>query len=138
MPTMLTTPSAAPTPSPAEYDFLASFERACTSVGLSYALVFDSYFVRGYVFKGPDYLMLGAPDPTRPSTWHVQWAEFHPRLRPLEAVGRLVRLMPYRMDYVGWSRELKRGGSRPRYYLTQRILDLTAGVPTASHAISLL
>ena len=130
MPTTLTTSSA-----PEEHDFLASFQRACTAVGIDYRLVFDSYFVRGYVFKGPDYLMLGSPDPTRSDTWHVQWAEFHPHPGRMVAVARLVRLMPYPLKYVGWSRDLRLPEGKPRYYLTERVLRLTAGVPTKAHAI---
>lgn len=133
---MPTTPTTLSAPElPEEYDFLASFQRACEKRGLDFRPIFDTYFVKGYILKGPEYLMLGSPHNTRPDTWHVMWAEFHPWPGRMVAVGRLVRMMPYPLKYVGWSRALRDGPVKTRYYLTERVLRLTAGMPTATHAI---
>jgi len=115
------------TPSPdVPYDFLRSFEEACTKVGLNYAILFDYYFERGYVFKGPDYLVLGGPMPDDDTTWHVFWAETTaPGRGSLRMIARFLDLMPYERPHVAWSRML-RGKMTTRYYLTARLRRLTA------------
>lgn len=108
------------------YDFLKSFEEACTKAGLNFAVIFDYYFEREYVFKGPDYLLLGGPMPGDDETWHVFWAETSkPGRQSLQMIARFLDLMPYERPRVAWSR-MVRGKMQTRYYLTARLRSLTA------------
>lgn len=126
------------TPSPAEpYDFLASFLKAHETVvsdpDESAPKAFDYWFDRGYVFKSPDYLMIGGDDPDEPNqdTWFVYWAELHPRLRTSTkkefglAVSTFLRLMPYHRPYVKWYRGFS-GNPNPKTYSTDRLLQLVS------------
>ena len=108
------------------HDFLTSFERACTKAGLNHAIIFDYYFEREYVFKGPDYLLLGGPMPGNDEAWHVFWAETtRPGRAKLDQIAHFLTLMPYPRKYVAWSR-MARGRMETRYFLTERLLRLTA------------
>lgn len=116
------------TPSPdAPHDFLASFKASCDLLELDYAVIFDHYFERQYVFKTPELMMLAGPEMGNDEAWHVFWAEVDPRLREntLHSIGRFVRLMPYKRKWLCWHR-LKRGRHTKRYYLTDRVLSLTS------------
>ncbi len=111
---------------PEPHDFLLSYRQACEKAGLNYTILFDYYFTHEYVFKGPDYLLMGGPDPQRGDAWHVHWAETTKPNRALpETIAHFLSLMPYERPYVSWSRAL-RGDMRTRYYLTKRLRALTA------------
>lgn len=110
----------------APYDFLKSFEEACTKAGLNYSILFDYYFSNEYVFKGPDYLLLGGPMPGNDQAWHVFWAETsRGKCADLKTIAHFLDLMPYERPYVAWSR-MTRGSMHTRYYLTARLRRLTA------------
>jgi hypothetical protein len=114
------------TPVPVRHDFLASFQKAHEAAGLDYVAAFDAYHEYGYVFKGPEYLMLGCADTTRSDAWLVYWAEMHPRpSHPLAAVALFLKLMPSHRPFIGWARCLK-GRHQVVYYSTDRLLHLTS------------
>lgn len=108
------------------HDFLASFQRACSAHGYDFAAAFDWYFAHGYVFKGPDYLLLGGPSTERPDAWFVFWAECSPPRPGFAAMRQFVQLVPYRRPYVGWARFLK-GRKTVKYYSTDRLMSFNSG-----------
>ncbi len=115
-------------PDPRPYDFLTGFLLAAKEAGLDGPAIFDEYFVRHHVIKGPDFLLMGQLDPERPDAWLVMWAEIHPTpTRPLAAVGLFLDKMPHHLPYVGWCRYLK-NRREVVYYSTARLLKLTSRV----------
>ncbi len=114
------------------YDYLASFSRACKDTPYDFAQSFDWHFTHGYVFKGPNYLMLASADPNRPDAWLVFWAEVRPAKRTREHIAMLLSHMPHFRPYVGWARYFK-GRPHVKYYSTSRLLALTKS-PDASPA----
>lgn len=106
-------------------DFLLELQKACDKGGFPFAQTFDTYFTRGYVFKGPDFLMLGERDPDRDDAWLVFWAHSVPQGRTIHNIGRFLRMMPYHLPYVGFARGLRDESMKVRYYLTDRLLRLT-------------
>jgi hypothetical protein len=65
------------------HDFLIDFIRAHDAAGINAADKLEYWLTHGYVFKTPDYLLIGGEDPDDPDpdTWFVYWAELRPGLR---------------------------------------------------------
>lgn len=113
------------------FDFFQQFKEAHDRVGLPYDLWFDHWFVHGYVFKGPDYFLVGGHDSENPKAWLVWWAATLPGMRTEHETVRLfLSLMPYYKPLVAWNRSLKNKRGL-RYYSTDRLLSLTA--PSSGH-----
>jgi len=112
MPTLLTTRSA---------DLLGECEAAHRAAGYNFAQVFDDFFTNHYVFKGPDYLLMGRADPNDHDAWLVWWASSStPRSGP-EMLRLFLHHMPHYRERVGWWRPLK--NRQPfKYYSTRRLL----------------
>lgn len=115
-PTMsLITPPTAP-----RHDFILTATRAHESQGLSFDENFDWLFTNGYIFKGPDYFLMGYED-ARNDAWVIWWAETHPNRKPLEMMALFLKLIPYYRSQVGWARLLK---NKPfKFYSTERLLQ---------------
>lgn len=112
MPTLLTTPSVS---------LLESCEAAHRAHGYDFPRVFDDFFTNHYVFKGPDYLLLGRADPDDPDAWLVWWAECRPARSRAEMLRLFLRHMPHYRERVGWWRPLKNTCGF-KYYSTRRLL----------------
>jgi hypothetical protein len=90
------------------------FKRLCVRIHRVPEYVIMEYVEQGYVFIGPEYLLLGR---------RVEHAWFI-----YAAIGkgfsRFWDLMPYELPYVGWARQA-RGRSEVKWYPTERVKQLT-------------
>ncbi len=91
------------------------------------AKLFDYWFSNGFMFKGPDYLLLFGDHPSfsKPEAWYVCWAETVPcanKPSPLRSIARFVSLMPHYRPYVIWERGGR--GRSERRFSTDRLLAL--------------
>lgn len=114
---------------PAEaYDFLASAQKAHEGSGYDFPTAFDNFWNRFYVFKTPQFMLMGAPDLEREDAWLIWWAELHPSLAgardSMKMVELFYRCMPYPKPYIGWARTLK-GRRTVKYYSTERLGKFT-------------
>lgn len=112
----------------ASYDFLASFtDWHQEPEDPDYpARVFDYWFSRGFLLKGPDFMLLGGEHPMRdlPDTWYVAWAELAPPSTDImHGIRLFVRLMPHYRPYIIWQRAAR--GRSERRFSTDRLLALT-------------
>lgn len=110
------------------HDFLASFLESCKKVDLDGTAWFDFHFTYGYVFKGPQYLLLGGPGEMygQPDDcWVVWWAESTCRYL---AIRKFLHLMPHHRPRIAWCRYLK-GRREVKFFSTDRLLRLTDEQP---------
>lgn len=109
----------------ATHDFLADFIKAHEAAGVSPSDELDYWLLHGYVFKTPDYLLIGGEDPDAPDPdiWFVYWAELHPRLRGDRFVMLMtfLRLMPRFRPKIKFNRGV-RGRFDGRIYSTARLV----------------
>jgi hypothetical protein len=103
-------------------DLVASAAAAHQEFGINFPSYFDNYFQCHYVFKGPDFFLMGREDPSRRDAWYVWWAECYPKRRPAEMLALFLRMMPHYRSEVGWWRPLKNGEGEVKYYSTDRLL----------------
>jgi hypothetical protein len=120
-----------PSDSAEPYDFLRAFLDDQIEAGsdeASACRMFDHYFSTGYVFKGPDYFVMGGEPPEGPSsdTWFIAWAEAHPNSkRPLAAAEQFLKLMPYYRPWVRFGRIHRQKDDK--IYSTDRLIRLLSG-----------
>lgn len=113
---------------PRVYDLWENCRAAHVAAGLDFEQEFNRIFTFGYVFKGPDYLMMGLDDPNRPDAWLCWWADSMPGIRTQhESVRMFLSFMPHYRPFVSWDRRLKNKRGL-RYYSTDRLMSLTAPV----------
>lgn len=109
------------------HDFLALFTKAHEEAGLDPAAELSHWLLHGYVFKTPDYLLIGGEDPDEPrdDTWFVYWAELRPGRRgdTFLTLVTFLRLMPKFRPRVKFNRGV-RGRFDGRIYSTARLLRL--------------
>ncbi len=110
------------------HDFLTGFIRAHEAAGINAADKLEYWLSNGYVFKAPDYLLIGGEDPDSPDpeVWFVYWAELRPGLRKLGApfmLATFLYLMPDFRPKVKFNRGV-RGRYDGRIYSTARLLKL--------------
>ena len=99
------------------HNFLSSAKAAHDRALLDFPAVFDSYWESGYVFKGPDYMLMGHEDPGN-DAWIVWYAECtDPRVN---AVKLFLKHVPYYRSQIGWARGLR--GKLFKFYSTERLL----------------
>ena len=118
----------------APHDFLESFLKAHETEDPENPRaiaqgMFDGFFARGYVFKGPDFMLLGGDVPgiTDETCWYVGWAEVSPGLPRsflFEKIRMFLSLMPEYRPYIKWARGL-RGRDTIQTFSTDRLLRLT-------------
>lgn len=118
MPSLITTPLYK--------DLFASAAKAHAEHGLDFQGHLAHYCQSGYVFKGPDFFLMGREDPEDPDAWLIWWAECYPTRRPSDMVALFIRFMPHYRKRIAWVRMLK-GKTELKYYSTDRLLRIKQG-----------
>ena len=89
-----------------------AYEKAQEIRGVALRAELDECMSKGYVFVGPGYLLAGF---RVGAGWFIRLAVGR------GALEKFVELMPYRLEFIGWARELK-GRSEVKWYPTELVL----------------
>lgn len=85
--------------------------------GVDFSLCFNYFFYYGYLFKSPDYFIMGE-EAVSHQLGEVVWYIWYAAYRGKSGIKDLIKLLPYDLPYIAFSRPL-RGDldkSRVRYY----------------------
>lgn len=110
------------------HDFFQSFVDHHLKSKLDPSPVIEHWLSTGYMFSGPQALLIGGNDPDNPqdtATWFVYWAEVHPDLRRdrLAALRYFMDWIPYHRPNIKFARGV-RGHLDGKLYSTDRLLKL--------------
>lgn len=90
--------------------------------GADFEATFNYFMTYGYVFMTPDYFLMAEEGflPEYGPMWFVWYASTEDTV----ALAALLRLTPYELPYIGFSRALRKNPEKIRVYRTDRLRKL--------------
>lgn len=100
--------------------------------GYDFSLYFNYFFTYGYVFKGPEYLIMG--EEAFSDTYGPHWYFWYMAYRGSEGLHTLFNLLPYELPYIAFQRSLrnKRGIQFYELAKVRRIINGNLKTTTAT------